>query len=110
MGIEGNEAADLLADEGALHGRVIGPQASPTISGIRSIYRELRAEARLQWWDKASTKLSTWSRRMFGRWPQRPLAPPETQMEAVAYLQTLEPLEFAELLRVTEFYFKHYTW
>ncbi|KAG0160750.1 hypothetical protein PDIDSM_8280 [Penicillium digitatum] len=62
-GIEGNEAADTLAGEGALRGSAIGMEAEPTISGIRSIFRELRNEARLRWWDTVSQKLSQWYRR-----------------------------------------------
>ncbi|KAG0155525.1 hypothetical protein PDIDSM_1102 [Penicillium digitatum] len=62
-GIEGNEAADNLAGEGALRGSAIGMEAEPTISGIRSIFRELRNEARLRWWDTVSQKLSQWYRR-----------------------------------------------
>ncbi|KAG0155023.1 hypothetical protein PDIDSM_596 [Penicillium digitatum] len=38
-------------------------EAEPTISGIRSIFRELRNEARLRWWDTVSQKLSQWYRR-----------------------------------------------
>ncbi|KAG0160790.1 hypothetical protein PDIDSM_8320 [Penicillium digitatum] len=41
----------------------IGMEAEPTISGIRSIFRELRNEARLRWWDTVSQKLSQWYRR-----------------------------------------------
>ncbi|KAG0156216.1 hypothetical protein PDIDSM_3393 [Penicillium digitatum] len=62
-GIEGNEAADTLAGECALRGSAIGMEAEPTISGIRSIFRELRNEARLRWWDTVSQKLSQWYRR-----------------------------------------------
>ncbi|KAG0152888.1 hypothetical protein PDIDSM_2693 [Penicillium digitatum] len=58
-GIEGNEAADNLAGEGALRGSAIGMEAEPTISGIRSIFRELRNEARLRWGHGLS-KLSQW--------------------------------------------------
>ncbi|KAJ5283005.1 hypothetical protein N7497_001832 [Penicillium chrysogenum] len=66
-GIEGNEAADILADHGALHGlQGSGPQALPTISGIRSVYRDLRNEARHEWWQKVSPKLSTWYQRWQG--------------------------------------------
>ncbi|KAG0153065.1 hypothetical protein PDIDSM_2024 [Penicillium digitatum] len=52
-----------ITGEGALRGSAIGMEAEPTISGIRSIFRELRNEARLRWWDTVSQKLSQWYRR-----------------------------------------------
>jgi ribonuclease HI len=59
-GIKGNEAADRLADSGALLERDDGPAAQPTVSGIRSVYRTLRREAQCSWWEKRRTKLSAW--------------------------------------------------
>ncbi|KAG0152997.1 hypothetical protein PDIDSM_1956 [Penicillium digitatum] len=171
-GIEGNEAADTLAGEGALRGSAIGMEAEPTISGIRSIFRELRNEARLRWWDTVSQKLSQWYRRWsdtyeidslpelelrrpalhrwlalrsshgdfdwyhrkfnhedakldcscgrlkspehlalchktqrsFRHWPKRPPTPPTDRTEAVAYLRSLDPKQFVELLELTSFY------
>ncbi|KAJ5780299.1 hypothetical protein N7457_005459 [Penicillium paradoxum] len=47
IGTEGNELADKLANQGALHvAQGLGSQDEPTISGIRSVYRSLRDEAR----------------------------------------------------------------
>jgi hypothetical protein len=57
-GIEGNEAADKLADLGACQQCDTGPASQPTVSGIRSIFRQLRREAQSSWWAKSSTKLS----------------------------------------------------
>ena len=57
-GIEGNEAADKLADLGAIQQCDTGLASKPTVSGIRSIFRTLRREAQCSWWAKCSTKLS----------------------------------------------------
>jgi hypothetical protein len=60
-GIEGNEAADKLADLGALKENWdTGLASEPTVSGIRSIFRNLQRDARYSWWTKCSTKLSRW--------------------------------------------------
>lgn len=60
-GIEGNEAADKLADLGAMKETWdSGPASEPTVSGIRSIFRKLRREAQCSWWAQCSTKLSKW--------------------------------------------------
>jgi RNase H len=60
-GIEGNEAADKLADLGARKDKWdAGPASEPTISGIRSTFRTLRREAQRSWWTSCSTKLSRW--------------------------------------------------
>ncbi len=60
-GIEGNEAADKLADLGAIKEEWdTGLASKPTVSGIRSIFRNLRRDARCSWWTKCSTKLSAW--------------------------------------------------
>ena len=60
-GIEGNEAADKLADLGAMkEDWDTGLASEPTVSGIRSIFRALRRDAQCSWWAKCSTKLSTW--------------------------------------------------
>jgi hypothetical protein len=37
-----------------------GLASEPTISGIRSIFRKLRGEARCSWWLKCSANLSKW--------------------------------------------------
>jgi ribonuclease HI len=58
-GIEGNEAADGLANQGARKPQWDkGPSSQPTISGIRSIYRELRNHALAEWWETQETTLS----------------------------------------------------
>jgi ribonuclease HI len=58
-GIEGNEAADELANLGALKEEWdSGPASEPTVSGIRSIFRKQRREAQCSWWAWHSTKLS----------------------------------------------------
>jgi hypothetical protein len=65
-GIEGNEATDQLANTGALT-PVLGDtdQASqPTVSGIHSVFRELRTAAQHSWWTQRSTKLS----RQYKKW------------------------------------------
>jgi hypothetical protein len=60
-GIEGNEAADKLADLGAItQDWDTGLASEPTVSGIRSIFRNLRRDAQCSWWTKCSTKLSRW--------------------------------------------------
>lgn len=60
-GILGNEAADKLADKGALSGACDeGLAAEPTYSGIGTTARELRASARSEWWDLMFPKLSKW--------------------------------------------------
>lgn len=60
-GIEGNEAADRLADRGAMKPEWdAGPASEPTVSGIRSIFRSLRDQARMDWWANCSPKLSSW--------------------------------------------------
>jgi ribonuclease HI len=60
-GIEGNEAADKLADLGARKDDWdAGPASEPTVSGIRSTFRTLRREAQRSWWTSCSTKLSSW--------------------------------------------------
>jgi hypothetical protein len=61
MGIEGNEAADKLANLSALQQQWdTGLASEPTICGIRSMYRDLRREAQCSWWEKCSAKLSVW--------------------------------------------------
>ncbi|RAL64562.1 hypothetical protein DID88_001598 [Monilinia fructigena] len=58
-GIEGNEAADRLADTGAHTPDCDpGPASLPTISGIGSIFRDLRSGAQQSWWIKRKAKLS----------------------------------------------------
>ena len=65
MGIEGNEAADKLADCGASKELWDSGLASePTVSGIRSLFRKERNLHRDNWWVEASKKLS-WS---YQRW------------------------------------------
>ena len=60
-GIEGNEAADKLADLGASTPQWdAGLASEPTVSGIRTVFRQLRREAQCLWWAECSTKLSKW--------------------------------------------------
>ncbi|RAL58119.1 hypothetical protein DID88_002394 [Monilinia fructigena] len=57
--IEGNEAADRLADTGAHTPDCDpGPASLPTISGIGSIFCDLRSGAQQSWWIKRKAKLS----------------------------------------------------
>lgn len=64
-GIEGNEAADKLADIGAFQPPPTTGYASlPTISGLGTINRKHRSEAQQAWWDRRSTNLST----QYKRW------------------------------------------
>lgn len=74
-GIEGNEAADRLADQGA-SSEPEGMAAIPTASGIKSLARSILAEARAEWW--SNTKLSGWYR----QWelPYNTKAPPELSL------------------------------
>ena len=60
MGIQGNEAADKLADKGANCQRWEDDlSVEPTVSGIRSHARShVRTEAQA-WWEKRSAKLSS---------------------------------------------------
>ena len=63
-GIEGNEAADKLADLGARQEDWdAGPASEPTVSGILSTFRNLRRDAQRSWWTSCSTKLSRWYRK-----------------------------------------------
>ncbi|KAF4760904.1 hypothetical protein HAV15_007592 [Penicillium sp. str.  len=65
IGIQSNEEADRLADEGARSEPLTeGHEARPTVSGIRSIFRKLRKSARQAWWDSVSPKLSRWYRQL----------------------------------------------
>ena len=65
MGIEGNEAADKLANAGAEKTPWDeGLASEPTVSGIRSDFRKMRDSHRSLWWETASRKLS----RNYKRW------------------------------------------
>jgi ribonuclease HI len=57
-GIEGNEAADKLADLGTHLPYDTGHASEPTASGIKSIFRGLRKEAQEAWWNKHNATLS----------------------------------------------------
>jgi hypothetical protein len=57
-GIEGNEAANRLADLGTAAPCDLGMASEPTVSGIRSVARGLQKEAQLSWWAQRSIKLS----------------------------------------------------
>lgn len=56
--IEGNEAANRLADLRTAALCDLGMASEPTVSGIRSVFYDLRKEAQLSWWAQSSTKLS----------------------------------------------------
>ncbi|KAF2843846.1 hypothetical protein T440DRAFT_523952 [Plenodomus tracheiphilus IPT5] len=59
--IEGNEAADNLADAEAKEpSTLFGLAAQPTVSGIRTIRKAELATARAAWWNSAKSKLSDW--------------------------------------------------
>jgi ribonuclease HI len=77
-GIEGNEAADRLADQGAFADWAEGLESEPTISGMRSVYRKFRDQARDEWWNKRSQKLSERYRRWAPTYTIRNL--PELQL------------------------------
>ena len=77
-GIEGNEAADKLADFGAKQEWDTGLASEPTVSGIRSIFRKLRRDAQCSWWAKRSTKLSKWYKRWGLDYQVKPL--PELEL------------------------------
>lgn len=73
-GIEGNEAADKLADLGAKEPTWdTGFASIPTISGIRSVFRTLRDTARADWWTQRSTKLSSWYKKWDTSYTVKPL-------------------------------------
>src|SRR5438045_3523151 len=72
-GIEGNEATDRLADLGAQQDWDTGMASEPTVSGIRSIYRDLWRQAQHSWWAKCSTKLSAWYKKWHLEYRVRPL-------------------------------------
>ena len=60
-GIEGNEATDKLANLSALKPQWDESLASvPTGSGIQSIARTLRGEARAEWWQRSGATSSSW--------------------------------------------------
>ena len=62
-GIEGNEAADALADTEASHPQEPEGLAScPTVTGIRSIAKRYLQSAKTEWWAIKKQKLSRWYR------------------------------------------------
>lgn len=75
-GIEGNEAADTLADQEAHNPTApFGEAAEPTVSGLRSDMRTLCRVAEGRWWGTHSTKLSRW----YKQWqlPYKPYKAPD---------------------------------
>jgi hypothetical protein len=73
--IEGNEAADSLADAEAKEPSTpFGLAAQPTVSGIRTIRKAALATASTAWWSNAKSKLSDW----YIQWklPYQPTRPP----------------------------------
>ena len=60
LGIEGNEAADRLANpEAQQPSSPIGNAAVPTLSGVKTIAREALRRTQQMWWSEKKTKLST---------------------------------------------------
>ncbi|EDN08633.1 conserved hypothetical protein [Histoplasma mississippiense (nom. inval.)] len=184
MGIEGNEEADRLAKQAvsSTAAPAYGLEATPTVSGVRTVAKQLSQEARRKWWSGACGKLSDWyrgwsfsrptveyqvkappeltmprhalhrwlalrsshgdfswyhrrfqhadarltcvcghnkspehlvlcrhSQRHFLHWPKRPAARPHNRETAVAYLGSLTPTDFVELLDCTQFYTRYCT-
>ena len=73
--IEGNEAADSLADAEAKEPSTpFGLAAQPTVSGIRTIRKTALATASTAWWSNAKSNLSDW----YTQWklPYQPTRPP----------------------------------
>ncbi len=61
QGIEGNEAADRLANLEAKHPSApAGKAATPTLSGIKTIAREALRHTQQSWWSDRQLKLSRW--------------------------------------------------
>ena len=75
MGIVGNEAADKLATFGSSQPWDPGMPSEPTISGIKTQYRQMRDSARALWWENNRGSLS----RNYKRWEleYRIVDPPE---------------------------------
>ncbi|EDN02891.1 predicted protein [Histoplasma mississippiense (nom. inval.)] len=184
MGIEGNEEADRLAKRAvsSTAAPAYGLEATPTVSGVRTVAKQLSQEARRKWWSGACGRLSDWyrgwsfsrptveyqvkappeltmprhalhrwlalrsshgdfswyhrrfqhadarltcvcghnkspehlvlcrhSQRHFLHWPKRPAARPHNRATAVAYLGSLTPTDFVELLDCTQFYTRYCT-
>ena len=64
-GIEGNEAADKLANlEASQPSPPTGKAAMPTLSGIKSIARQLLLGTQQMWWLEKKRNLSKW----YGSW------------------------------------------
>jgi len=78
-GIRGNEAADALANQGArMTPPTEGPEARPSISGIRSQAKDQKDAARTSWWDTHHATLSS----SYRRWDleYKTKAPPELSL------------------------------
>jgi ribonuclease HI len=64
LGIEGNEAADRLANLEAQHpSPPTGKAAMPTLSGIKTVARKVLHDGQQTWWSKKKGSLSTWYKR-----------------------------------------------
>ena len=64
LGIEGNEAADKLANLEAHYPSLpTGKAAIPTLAGIKSIARKALHDTQQTWWSKKKESLSTWYKR-----------------------------------------------
>ncbi|KAI2475408.1 hypothetical protein Ptr902_13176 [Pyrenophora tritici-repentis] len=102
MKIVGNELADQLADNEAKDPhQPYGMAASPTRSGIRTVGRRLLEHTRDTWWKDKSTTTH------FKKWPLRPIVPPRTRQEGLAYLAQLidQPQEFETFVKVTNSFY-----
>ncbi|KAI1676235.1 hypothetical protein KJE20_14167 [Pyrenophora tritici-repentis] len=123
--IEGNEAADNLADAEAKEPSTPfglaaqqqyrqdywqSEQAMETLHGTTGsstmTTRLWSAPAGAQRPLAHRTMSENHNSNVFRRWPRRPPAPPRTPSEAIKYLKKLweEPEDFAALLEVTGFY------
>jgi hypothetical protein len=61
LGIEGNEAADRLANLEARHPSLpAGKTAMPTLSGIKTVARKALRNTQQIWWSDRKTKFSKW--------------------------------------------------
>nr|UTN00778.1 RNaseH domain of reverse transcriptase [Drepanopeziza brunnea f. sp. 'multigermtubi'] len=83
MGIKGNERADKLADLGARKPDWDTSLASQlTISGIRTLFRDIRDRAREAWWSASSLKLL----RSYRKWGLPYLVKPLPELELLRHV------------------------
>ncbi|KAL3469232.1 hypothetical protein BJX99DRAFT_265400 [Aspergillus californicus] len=91
IGIEGNKAADGVANLGATEATppTNDLAVTPSASGLRR---------------QQHIVMCPRARQSFRRWPGALLSPPFDQAEAIKYLRDLSPRDFTRLLEVTRFY------